>query len=94
MEKSYLRINVKSEKSYLDFLENEWKPMFCQIVKHKTVLLKMCIDERCKATNEQYQLICERCIKENNTHKNANENHKTIDLDSVLSQAIKVAFIS
>ena len=31
MEKSYLRINVDSEKSYLDFLENEWKPMFCQI---------------------------------------------------------------
>ena len=54
MEKSYLRINVKSEKSYLDFLENEWKPMFCQIVKHKTVLLKMCIDKRCKAINEQY----------------------------------------
>ena len=52
MDQSYLRINVKSEKSYLDFLENEWKPMFYQIVKHKTVLLKVCIDERCKATNE------------------------------------------
>ena len=54
MEKSNIRIIIDSEKSYLNFLENEWKPMFCQIAKHKTVLSKICIDERCKATNEQF----------------------------------------
>ncbi len=54
MEQSHIRINVDSEKSYLDFIENEWKPMFCHIVKHKVSLSKICIDERCKATNEQF----------------------------------------
>ena len=29
MEEPNRRINVDSEKSYLDFIENEWKPMFC-----------------------------------------------------------------
>ena len=29
-------------------------------------------------------MICDRCIKENNTHKMAKENHKTIDLDLLL----------
>ena len=48
------RINVDSEKSYLDFIENEWKPMFCQVIKHKIILSKICIEKRCKATNEQF----------------------------------------
>eukprot|EP00825_Cyclidium_porcatum_P043742 TRINITY_DN627_c0_g1_i6.p1 TRINITY_DN627_c0_g1~~TRINITY_DN627_c0_g1_i6.p1 ORF type:complete len:550 (-),score=133.43 TRINITY_DN627_c0_g1_i6:139-1788(-) len=92
MEQSHIRINVDSEKSYLDFINDQWIMQSCKTVRHHTLLSKICIDERCKATNEQYQLICDKCIKENNTHKMAKENHKTIDLDLLLIQAIKQVF--
>lgn len=76
----------------IDFIQNQWDMILCPQKRHKTLLTKICIDARCNAATEQYQLICDKCIAENETHQNAQTQHKTIELDAALTGLVKTVF--
>lgn len=41
------KIDIDSIKSVLNFMNTEWKLIYCPINSHNTMLSKICIDGRC-----------------------------------------------